>query len=188
MAFHARPRPSAGPLPPRRTLSWLVQITAAATFAVLWCLACNGLLTFWRTDAAAQRLVEHGEARAVFVLSSLILLALLLALTALTNRFFASCGLLLALALVASLADNAKRELRHEPVFPSDLAFLREPGFLSDMVSPGYIVLGLAAAVAVVVLAALVGRLLRRWSSRGRPGPSGGGGSAGRSPGSWSEG
>ncbi|MDR7360557.1 LTA synthase family protein [Nocardioides marmoribigeumensis] len=136
---------------------------AAVSFAAVWTMACNVLLNYWRTDASFQQLVERHDVQRVFLLSSVVLGALLAVLTALTNRLLASCGVLLALCLIVAAADHAKLELRREPVYPSDVAFLREPGFLTEMVSPQYVAVGLLGAAGVVVGAALLGRLLRRW-------------------------
>jgi phosphoglycerol transferase MdoB-like AlkP superfamily enzyme len=146
----------------RRARRWIVQVLVAAVFALLLAMVCNQLLN-WRTEAPLRRLMEYHSTQRVFLLSSLVLVALLLALTALTNRFLASCGVLVALTLVIGQANHAKLDLRREPVYPSDVAFLGEPGFLADMVSPRYVVLGLLGAVAIVVAAALLGRFLRRW-------------------------
>jgi len=78
------------------------------------------------------------------------------------GRLWWSIGVVAALALVVAIANQAKISTREEPIYPSDVDFLTEPGFLGSMVSPVALVLAAVAVVGVVVVAAATGRRLAR--------------------------
>ena len=87
---------------------------------------------------------------------------LLLFLWSVIGRLWWSIGLLSAVVIPIAAANRIKINLREEPIYPSDIDFLSEPGFLSAFVSPTtavLLVLGLGVLVAGCVL---VGRRLGR--------------------------
>jgi phosphoglycerol transferase MdoB-like AlkP superfamily enzyme len=94
-----------------------------------------------------------------FVMDAVIVWLVLVALIALTNRVMLSVGVLGAFVFVVAAANRVKLNVRSEPIYPSDIDFLREPGFLSTMVSTSTLV-----GAGVVVVAILVGALL--WARR----------------------
>lgn len=77
---------------------------------------------------------------------------------AVLGRLWWSIGLVMSLALTVGVGNLVKMRLREEPVYPSDLDFLGEPGFLTSMVSPVFLVVALAAIVGVLVAAVRIGR------------------------------
>jgi hypothetical protein len=75
-----------------------------------------------------------------------------------------SAGILVVASLALGFADLAKLQMRSEPVYPSDLQFLAEPGFLVDMVGARAVVVVAAALVACLALSLLAGHLVQRVS------------------------
>ena len=87
---------------------------------------------------------------------------LLLFLWSVIGRLWWSIGLLSAIVIPIAAANRIKINFREEPIYPSDVDFLSEPGFLSAFVSPTTAVL-LALGLAVLVAGCvLVGRRLSR--------------------------
>ncbi|MBS4751382.1 LTA synthase family protein [Nocardioides sp. zg-ZUI104] len=83
---------------------------------------------------------------------------------ALLGRLWWSFGAVAALALVLGVVTLVKIPLRREPVYPSDIDFLREPGFLTSMVPLPLLILGGLAVGGVLVAAARIGRRMQqRW-------------------------
>lgn len=104
---------------------------------------------------------EHPGAVAVSVLLVWVVVALLVALV---GRLWLGLGLALAVALVLGAVNRTKIQLRSDPLLPSDVVYLGQPGFLLDMTRPGTVAWGVLGLVVVIGLAALLGRLVARWS------------------------
>lgn len=124
-------------------------MSAALLFTVVWAMICNATLDLVQAGGSWSRIVSYelDETLGIFVLSSAVLWLLLLGLVALTGRIFLGAALLLGVTLALAYANYEKLRLRAEPVYPSDLAFAGQAGFLRDMVG-----LGPLLAVGVVAL------------------------------------
>ncbi|NUS50802.1 MAG: LTA synthase family protein [Nocardioidaceae bacterium] len=137
---------------------------AALLFTVGWAAFCNLVLELLQHGGDAPRLVSDFlvGTPVLFLLGTLVVWAVLLAVVATLGRLWVPAALLLVGVIALGLADNIKLQIRAEPVYPSDVAFVGTPGFLAEMVQPGRLVLllGLLAVVAVFVL--LVGRVATR--------------------------
>jgi phosphoglycerol transferase MdoB-like AlkP superfamily enzyme len=105
---------------------------------------------------------ELGDTPAIFLLSTAVVWLLLVAVVALTGRLWLSCGLMLGLAFVVGFANVTKMQLRQEPLYPSDLAFLEQGGFLAGMVEPRVLVVVALAVALVVGVSVLLGRVADR--------------------------
>ena len=82
---------------------------------------------------------------------------------ALTGRLWISLGVVTALTALIGAVNATKLELRNDPVYPTDVTFLRQPGFLFEMVSTSTIVRGAVGLVGIVVVAALFGWLVAKF-------------------------
>ena len=162
------PTPTAPPEPPpgrvrSRLLSWRTAVIAlVGTFAVA--LFCNGLLDLLQSGGDLHRLFTYSldEARLIFLLSSALVWLALLGVVALTGRLWVTMGGFVAAAALVGMADAKKLELRQEPIYPSDLAFAGQAGFLTDMVGTGPVVMAAAFALLVLLVFALLGRIAAR--------------------------
>jgi hypothetical protein len=127
-------------------------------------LAANATVDVLQSGGDLGRFVGYtlDEARLIFLLSSGVVWLVLVALVALTGRLWLSVGVLTATSMVVGLASATKIELRQEPLYPSDLSFLGEAGFLTEMVGVGTVALGAGAVALVVLVAVLVGRVAAR--------------------------
>ncbi len=54
---------------------------------------------------------------------------------ALIGRLWVSLGVVTAVTALLGAVNSTKLELRNDPLVPSDIVFLGQPGFLFDMVS-----------------------------------------------------
>ena len=82
---------------------------------------------------------------------------------ALVGRLWLSLGIVTALTVLLGAVNATKLELRNDPVVPSDLVFLGQPGFLFDMVPKSRILMGALGLVAIVLLAWGFGWLVARF-------------------------
>lgn len=158
--------PQAPPEPPDapglgNRVRMLVAGLLLTCFAAVW---CNAILDLFESGGDFGRLFSYGldEARLIFLLSSGVLWLLILGLVALTGRLFITVGVFTALSVIVGFANYQKLELRREPIYPSDLAFAGEGGFLTDMVGAGTVVKVAAAAIGIVLISVLLGRLASR--------------------------
>lgn len=81
---------------------------------------------------------------------------------ALVGRLWLGLGLVSAFAAVLCVVNKTKLELRNDPLYPSDTTFLKDSGFLADMVSGRSLALGALALVVIVALGAATGWLLAK--------------------------
>lgn len=173
------PAPAEPPAePPARTparTSWVrtmrrgagvVMVTLLVAVLAMTALEVSQALhdRWWSWDARLLALP-----RDVLGLGVLVVWAVVLLLVALTGRLWVAATTVLAGAAVAAFANDQKMRFRGEPVYPSDVVYLGEPGFLVEFVGPTRVLgLGLALAGALVAGFALA-RLWRR--RRTTPGP-----------------
>ena len=141
----------------------IISVAVAAVFTVIWAGLCNLFLNRVQDSADGDRYLQGriDDTSLVFLISATFLWLVLLGLIALTGRVLLSAALLAAVTVAAAFANYEKLILRREPIYPSDLDFLGEPGFLTQMVGLGtvvQVVLGILVGAAVVFA---VGRLLR---------------------------
>ncbi len=138
-------------------------VLAALAFTVVWAVLCNSLLDLTQSTRGAHHGLKNltQEQVGVFVMSTAVVWVVLVAVVALTGRVLLSAGLVFGVVGVMAFANHEKLSLRQEPLYPSDLTFLGQAGFLKEMVGPGVLLLvagGIAAVLAgLVVLARRVG-------------------------------
>ncbi|MET3962691.1 phosphoglycerol transferase MdoB-like AlkP superfamily enzyme [Marmoricola sp. OAE513] len=144
-------------------LLWAIKFSAAAAVVLNTVLDLSVLVTsgprFWRYNFLSIS----------FVADTFLVWLVLIALVAITNRVVFSVGVLGAFVVLIAVANRIKLNLRLEPIYPSDIDFIREPGFLSTMVSPSFIIGVVISLLALVGGAAYLSRkeeraLPRLWS------------------------
>ncbi|MBI0136932.1 MULTISPECIES: sulfatase-like hydrolase/transferase [Bifidobacterium] len=125
----------------------------------------NPLIGFWGFISAIWT-----QRRFVLVLNMLAVGLVYLALTYLTNRFWAASGLILAICAVIAVIERFKVRARYEAILPSDLDFLHADAanLVSFLPARSLIMIGLGV-VALIVLGALCWVLTRMDARRGRP-------------------
>lgn len=114
--------------------------------------------TLWRGDPRwiSDQFVHYVG----FYVDTIVIWLCLLFLWSLIGRLWWAIGLLSAIVIPLAVANRVKIDFREEPVYPSDVDFLSEPGFLSAFVSPTLAVL-LAVGLALLVAGCVwIGRRL----------------------------
>lgn len=86
---------------------------------------------------------------------------------AVVGRLRTTAALTLAATVVIAIADAAKVRLRREPLLPSDTEYLGELGFVADMVGPGFVLVLVLAALAIVGATLVGARAVARRSREG---------------------
>ncbi len=147
--------PSSEPTPhtPWSAILWAQRVSWIGAMACAFVLELSGLLgeeSYWWESTFVDGLS--------YVADSLVIWLILVVLIGLTNRVVLSLGMVVAATVVIAAANRVKLGLRSEPVYPSDVDFLREPGFLTSQVSAGTMVAGALGIVGIVAAAWLLGR------------------------------
>ncbi len=160
--------------PPSRTRQ---AITAVLTLVVtvLWARLVVVVLDASTQPAPLAALRERSVEYPAVVPSVLVVWVVVLLVLALVGRLWLTLGIVTALTVVVGAVNVTKLEYRNDPVFPSDVVFLTQPGFLFDMVPKSTLLLATLGLVVLVALSAgfgwVVGKafpsLLRRATRRG---------------------
>ena len=139
----------------------LVAVVLCTWFAAL---ACNAVIEILQSGGDVRRLLTYtlDEARLIFLLSAGLLWLLVLGAVAVVGRLWVTLGVAGVASVLLGFATYQKSVLRQEPLYPSDMAFAGEAGFLRQMVEPGMLLAAGATSLLVLLLAVLVGRMLRR--------------------------
>jgi phosphoglycerol transferase MdoB-like AlkP superfamily enzyme len=104
----------------------------------------------------------------MFLLGVLVLWLVVGLVHAVLGRLWLTGAFCVAATAVLAVADYEKVRLRREPLYPSDTEFAGDAGFLTRMVGPRGILLGLLAALVLGVTVWLLARWLgRRLARRG---------------------
>lgn len=109
------------------------------------------------------------------LLDILVITVVMVFVWSLLGRVWWSVGLVMGLVLLIAAANQNKVELRREPVFPSDLDFISEAGFLFSVVGLGTALAILFGVLAFIAVTALIGWVTGRWFPRPRLRRRGGG-------------
>ena len=133
-------------------------------FSLFWAAVCNLTVEFMQTGGNANRLVTYtlGTKPWLFLLGTGLVWCVLILLWAVVGRLWIATALLTAVTIAVSYANYTKMTLRLEPLYPSDLSFVRDASFLGQMVGVGTVVAVLSFIVLVTVVIGLAARVLRR--------------------------
>jgi phosphoglycerol transferase MdoB-like AlkP superfamily enzyme len=102
----------------------------------------------------------------VIAVGSLVLMLATGVLLLVSGRMWLSSAVVLSVTLLLGAASHLKWVARREPIYPRDLVFLREPGFLLEMVGPRLLWITLAGVVPVALFSWALGRLFTTWLRR----------------------
>jgi len=136
-------------------------IIGTAIWSYLWAMILNATLNLMHNMGNFKLFFAYTLRHQfpVFALGAAVVWLIVLLLLCITGRLWLTCGLTLSIALGLGLVDQTKMRIRLEPVYPSDLDFLRSPGFLFAMVSPGRLILAAAALVLTTAVIMVLGRV-----------------------------
>lgn len=137
-------------LSPALALAFAVLLAGFITLLALWC----------QPNALRSVLAGFKAQPLLIVLNALPVGLLLLTLTCLLNNVFYSAALVNLAVCGLSIANRIKIEVRDEPVFPRDLALLKEVGSIVGEYELQYPVRVMAVVLAVTVLLAVLGVLV----------------------------
>lgn len=146
----------------RRTLA------AALGFTLVWAVLCNFTVEFLQFGGNIDAVFGYTLRQdwREFLLGSSVVWALLLLVVCILGRLWLSCALMGVLTVLLGFANYEKITIRREPLYPSDLNFTGDPGFLLHMVSGVTIATVLAVSFLIAVILLLTGRILRKWFPR----------------------
>ena len=139
--------PSASPPEPRVTLVGTLAIT------VLWAWLVTVVLDASNFPAPLNALRNRTFDAPALLPSVMVVWVFVILVLALIGRLWVSLGVVTALTALLGAVNATKLDLRNDPVVPSDLVFLRQPGFLFDMVPKSRLLMGALGLVVVVLLA-----------------------------------
>ncbi|NUS53085.1 MAG: LTA synthase family protein, partial [Nocardioidaceae bacterium] len=141
---------------------WHGIVLGTLAVALGWSALCNLAVNVLQAGGDLSVAVPSPLTRSLplFAVSTFVVLLVLVLLVALTARVWVPCGLLLGAAVLLGAVDHTKLVLRDEPLYPSDLTFVSQLGFVSDMVTPGAVLAIVVVTLAAVLAGVLPGRLL----------------------------
>lgn len=117
--------------------------------------------------SAAERLEQLP--RPVLAVSGVVVWGVVGLLHAVTGRLWLTTGLTLAATGFVAFAAHAKMSLRSEPLFPTDVVYLRQAGLLVESIGTGTALALIAAMAAAILVTWQVARLVRRPGRRRSP-------------------
>jgi phosphoglycerol transferase MdoB-like AlkP superfamily enzyme len=137
---------------------------SAALLAFFWALLCASILDVFHLhgDVGEFFSVTVNERPGTLLMGAVVIWVLILLVAAITNHLWLSLALALATAGGLGFANLQKLEVRREPIYPSDLGFAQQGGFLVDMVGWTEIIAFTATLLALVLVVLLLGRLAGR--------------------------
>lgn len=153
----------------RQVVAWGKQFAkrywpVALTYATLWLITVASFAYLWGNNWTMVQWVVTQRAKIVTV-NVLIVLALVLILMAITNRWWLSSGIGIIFYLGWLCASVLKIAARNEPILPTDLSAVKATGELLGMVNP-WIIMG--ALVIIALLLALFIWLERHYGKQCR--------------------
>jgi hypothetical protein len=98
----------------------------------------------------------------LFLLGTVVVWLLVVLVHCVVGRMRVTAPLMLAVTAVIAAVDYEKVRLRREPLYPSDLEFLGELGFMADMIEPQGLLVFTLLVAAMVAASLGMSRLLRR--------------------------
>ena len=140
----------------------ILTFVGALALTALWALLATTVLDASNFPSPLTALRERTFEPPALLQSVAVVWVVVLLIVALTGRLWVSLGVVTALTALIGAINATKLELRNDPVYPSDVTFLRQPGFLFEMVPKSRLVMAAVALVLVVVIAALVGWLVAK--------------------------
>jgi phosphoglycerol transferase MdoB-like AlkP superfamily enzyme len=158
----------------RAALQWTRKPVALVAICLVWTLGLaiilNLILERSQSAVDATSLQDRGEATLpLFVLGTLVIWLVVLGMLALVGRLWLTTAAAAAVGALVAVTHQEKLSLRLEPLFPSELGMIVHLPFLVEMVGLDVVGWGVAAVVAVLLAATLVGRWLSRWYSLPEP-------------------
>jgi phosphoglycerol transferase MdoB-like AlkP superfamily enzyme len=141
---------------------WIITAVAALALSFFCAWAANVVLDYsvWRgTPGFTYGKVLHP---AGLWPSLLVTWVFVLLVFAVIGRLWLSMGFLAVFAVFLAAVDHAKIVQRNEPLYPSDVDYLNQPGFIASFVPAIDLILAVVGIVVAIAVAWLVGRLLAK--------------------------
>ena len=153
----------------------VITVVGTLAMTLLWAWLATIVLDASNFPSPLHALTHRTFDAPALLPSVMVVWVFVLLVVALIGRLWVSLGVVTAVTALLGAVNSTKLELRNDPLVPSDIVFLGQPGFLFDMVSKSKLVMGVLGLVAIVLLAWgfgwLVGKLLpnlsRQLSGRG---------------------
>lgn len=139
-------------------------LTWTFLFTVLLAVSANLTIEMWQIGGDTEALWDHGVGNnlSLFWLGAFVVWLLVILVLAVVGRLWATVGVVMAVTMVIAFANHEKRELRLEPLFPSDLAMSMRVDFLQQMAGWGTTLTLLGSLILVTGSAVLGGRFAER--------------------------
>ena len=150
------PAEDQSPLSPWASLRWGLVVSAVAA------VVCTLVLELSQLIGAAPHWWVTTFVGTAFVADCLIVWLVLVVLIGITNRVMVSVGFVAAFVFIIAVANWVKIGIRSEPVYPSDVDFIKEPQFLTTMVSPKSLVIALFVVIGIVAISLLIANKYER--------------------------
>lgn len=141
-----------------------VTLGATALVSAIWAGVLVTVLNYstFAGDPRGGHLLLALRAHTLLV-STAFVWVLLLGMIAFTGRLWLSLGIGTVVAGTLAATNATKLQIRGDPLQPSDLAFVDQTGFLTEMVGLRPLILALVGAVVAILASVFLGRLVSRY-------------------------
>ena len=148
------------PSPRRRALTAALALLVTLVWSLLAILVLDA--STW--PHAREALTQHAFTPPKPMLASMaVVWVVVLLVVAVVGRLWLAMGIVSAFTALLAIVNMTKTDLRGDPLFPTDVSFLSQPGFLFDMVPVSKVVLGFGGMALLIAGAWLFGRLVGRF-------------------------
>jgi phosphoglycerol transferase MdoB-like AlkP superfamily enzyme len=145
--------PPADPSPVKNRSRQVITLVGTLGLTLLWAWLVTIVLDASSFPSPLHVLLHQSFSAPALLPSVMVVWVFVLMVLALTGRLWLALGIVTALTALLGAVNATKLDLRNDPLVPSDIVFLGQPGFLFDMVSKGKLIMGAIGLVAVVLLA-----------------------------------
>ena len=129
-------------------LTRAVTVVGTLAITVLWAWLVTVVLDASNFPAPLNALRNRTFDAPALLPSVMVVWVFVMLVLALIGRLWVSLGVVTALTALLGAVNATKLDLRNDPVVPSDLVFLGQPGFLFDMVPKSRLLTGAIGLVA----------------------------------------
>ena len=147
---------------PRSRTRQAITIGLTLVATLLWAWLVTVVLDASNFPSPFEALRNRTFENPVLLQSVAVVWVVVLLVLAVIGRLWISLGVVTAMTALIGAVNATKLDLRNDPVYPYDVTFLRQPGFLFEMVPTSRVLGGAIGLVAVVAIAAVFGWLVAK--------------------------
>ena len=141
----------------------MITVLVALLITLIWAVGLNMALNFSTWIASPGRPLFRVTTPAAPIQNVTVVWLCIGLVLAITGRLWVTLGITGLLTVLLAAINMSKLELRQAPLFPSDVSFLSQPGFLEEMVGAKMVAAAGLGVVVVILASIAMGRVAHRY-------------------------